>query len=287
MEHILEKLDLDYGDHALFKTPNGVELYYEVFGEGPNLTIVNNFFIISPIWRNFTGSLRQRNCILTYDLRNQGASTPSVNELRYESYIDDLLNLLDALQIEKTYLLGSSTSTLICRDFAITHPERVKGLILVSPLFCPYGSRRRKYLTKSWLNSLHMGGSKALFDHIYPLVYSDRTIENGGTPAYLSLRERFLALNSYEQVRLNLNASLTTDDDPKKLKQITCPTLLLAGEADFLASRSSLDAASKLIPKARLEILNFAGHIPYFEATSGFENAVQGFISEVELEGGS
>ena len=221
---------------------------------------------------------------MTYDLRNQGASTPAIEELTYESHIEDLLSFLDFLEVEKTYLLGSSTSTLICRDFAITYPERVKGLILVSPLFCPYGSRRRKYLTKSWLNSLHQGGPKALFDHIYPLVYSDRVIENGGSPAYLSLREKFLAMNSYEQVRLNLNVSLTTDDDPRKLKKITCPTLLLAGEADFLASKSSLDATSKLIPKARIEILNFAGHIPYFEATAAFEYAVQSFMNEVELE---
>lgn len=285
MSSILEKLEMSYADQDLFKRPDGVKIYWENFGTGPNLTIVNNFFIISPLWRNFTRSLSEKNSILTYDLRNQGASTPAVEELTYESHIDDLLNLLDALEVEKTYLMGSSTSTLICRDFAIAYPERVKGLILVSPLFCPYGSRRRKYLTKSWLNSLCQGGVKSLFDHIYPLVYSDRAIENGGSPTYLSLRERFLAMNSYEQIRLNLNVSLSTDDNPKKLSKITCPTLLLAGDADFLASRSSLDAICKLIPRARIEILDFAGHIPYFEATTAFEYAVQNLINEIEAEG--
>ena len=64
-----------------------------------------------------------------------------------------------------------------------------------------------------------------------------------------------------------------------------CPTLLLAGDADFLASRSSLDAICKLIPRARIEILDFAGHIPYFEATTAFEYAVQNLINEIEAEG--
>lgn len=281
----LEGLDFKYEAQQLFKAAEGVELYYEVQGNGPQLTIVNNFFIISPLWRNFTQILVQHNRILTYDLRNQGASSSVKGELRFSSHIEDLARLLDMLQIEKTYLLGSSTSTLICRDFTIAHSDRVKGLILVGPLFCPYGSRRRKYLTKSWLNSLENGGPRALFDHIYPLVYSDRTIESGGTPAYLALRERFLALNSYEHVKLNLNASLTTDDNPQKLKEITCPTLLLAGEADFLCCVSSLDAACKLMPQARMEILNFAGHVPYFEATDAFENAVQNFIEETESVG--
>jgi len=277
----IDAFDLKYGENLL-PTPGGGELYYERRGQGPELTIINNFFIISPLWRNFTTRLVQRNHILTYDLRNQGASTCVEPELRFESHCEDLAFLLDAMQIERTYLLGTSTSTLICRDFALAHPDRVKGLILVGPLFCPYGSRRRKYLTQSWLNTLETGGTKALFSHIYPLVYSDRTIENGGAPAFLALRERFLALNSYEQVHQNLKASLTTDDDPRKLSGISCPTLLLAGEADFLACPSSLAAACKLLPSARMQILQFSGHIPYFEATAGFEAAVQDFIDATE-----
>jgi len=136
--------------------------------------------------------------------------------------------------------------------------------------------------TPCWLNTLASGGVKALFAHIYPLVYSDRTIENGGSPAYLALRERFLALNSYEQVHQNLSASLTSDDDPKKLERIVCPTLLLAGEADFLTCPSSLAAACRLLPAGGMQILDFSGHIPYFEATAAFEAAVQSFIDAAE-----
>jgi pimeloyl-ACP methyl ester carboxylesterase len=274
--------DLEYRDREKFQGSDGIELFYELHGQGPNLTIVNNFFLTSPLWRNFTKQLVQHNRILTYDLRNQGASTPAGDKLHFSSHVEDLANLLDALGIEKTYLLGSSISTLICRDFALAYPERVLGLILVGPVFCPFGSKRRKYLTKSWLGSLQNGGPSALFDHIYPLIYSDRTIENGGTPAYLAIRERFLAMNAHEQTRVNLQASLSADDDPSKLRKIPCPTLLLAGDGDFLASTSSLEATAKLLPQARVEILNFAGHVPFFEATAAFESSVQHFITEQE-----
>jgi pimeloyl-ACP methyl ester carboxylesterase len=278
----VENTDLKYGDHRLFEGPDGVELYYELCGQGPPLTIVNNFFIISPLWRNFTGRLRSRHRLLTYDLRNQGASSPAFGPMPFSRHGDDLAALLDFLGIEKTYLLGTSISTLICRDFALAHPDRVKGLILVGPVFCPFGSKRRKYLTKSWLNSLENGGPGALFDHIYPLIYSDRTIENGGTPAYLAIRERFLALNSHEQVRINLSASLTTADDPARLRDVRCPTLLLAGDGDFLSSPTSLAATAKILPDARVEILPLAGHVPYFEATAAFENSALAFLADVE-----
>src|SRR4051812_22803271 len=52
----------------------------------------------------------------------------------------------------------------------------------------PFGDKRRKRLTKSWLQSLSAGGPPGLFDHIYPLAYSDRTIESGGTATHLVRR---------------------------------------------------------------------------------------------------
>jgi pimeloyl-ACP methyl ester carboxylesterase len=278
----VESTDLKYGDHDLFEGPDGTELYFELRGQGPQLTIVNNFFIISPLWRNFTRRLVARNRLLTYDQRNQGASSPAAGPMRFASHVEDLKALLDFLGVEKTYLLGTSISTLICRDFALAYPERVRGLVLVGPVFCPFGSRRRKYLTKSWLNSLENGGPGALFDHIYPLIYTDRTIENGGTPAYLAIRDRFLALNSHEQVRINLSASLTTDDDPARLRDVRCPTLLLAGDGDFLSSPTSLEATAKLLPDARVQILPLAGHVPYFEATAAFEDSVLDFLAATE-----
>jgi hypothetical protein len=80
-------------------------------------------------------------------------------------------------------------------------------------------------------------------------------------------------------MRLNLRASLTTDDDPAKLKRISCPVLILAGDRDFLSSSASLEAIGGLLPRARTQLLGFAGHVPYFEATSAFESAARDFIT--------
>src|SRR3954465_11089765 len=57
-----------------------------------------------------------------------------------------------------------------------------------SSRFDPFGDKRRKHLTKSWLQSLSAGGPPGLFDHIYPLAYSDRTIDSGGTPSHVVRR---------------------------------------------------------------------------------------------------
>lgn len=283
-ESTITGYDLRYGTQRL-KARDGTELYYEVRGSGPPLVIINNFFIIAPLWRNFTRALETSHTIVAFDLRNQGASSQITGDIAFDSLVSDVGDVLDHLGLERVYLVGTSTSTLIARDFAIAHPDRVKGLALVGPLFCPYGSRRRKFLTKSWLASLTRGGVIGLFDHIFPLIYSDRTIESGGTPAYLALRERFTAVNSQGQLEQFLRASLTTDDDPAKLRKLTLPVKLIAGEADFLQSPSSLAAITQLLPDGELDIVPHAGHVPYFEATERFEQSIASLVARVEGHG--
>jgi 3-oxoadipate enol-lactonase len=281
---IVEAYDLGYDSMQAFRREDGTEIYYEVRGSGPPLCIVNNMYIVGPLWKNFTSKIVQQHTVVTYDLRNQGASTTIDGDLTVADHVADLLALLDVLKIEQAYLLGTSISTLICRDFAVAHPERVSGLVLLGPFFNPLGSKRRKYLTRSWLRSLERGGPRGLFDHFYPLVFGDHTIENGGSPAYLALRDRFLALNSQRQLEKNLSASLTTTDDPAKLADVRCPTLLAAGEADFFCSPSSLEGLAQLLPSGRAEVIPYAGHVPYFEATDYFEELVLRFVGEIEIE---
>jgi pimeloyl-ACP methyl ester carboxylesterase len=282
----IESWDARYsGTQAMHRTQAGIELYYEHRGEGPWLTIVSSAFVVSTAWRNFTSRLVQSNSVLTYDLRNQGASTPGDGS--YPNHLSDLESLLDGLGVQQTYLLGVSLATLLCRDFVVQNPERVKGMILCGPAISPYQSLRRSWLIRAWMAALESGGPGALFDAFYPLVFGDRTVAQGGSAAYLALRERFLTLNSKAQLRENLRGTLEADDDPEKLRAIGCPVLLLTGDNDFSMGRSSLHDLAALIPDARVRTIERCGHIPYFEAPEQFETLVQRFVTEVESRPGA
>ncbi len=284
-EKKIKSFKLQYNQSERIKTVDNLELYYECYGNplGAAIVIVNNFFIISPLWKNFTKELAKHHRIITFDLRNQGASSVVEGEIKFDSLVEDIKSVLDQLQIDRAVLVGTSTSTLMCRDFAIRYPDRMQALIMVGPIFCPFGSRRRKFLTKSWLNSIKLGGIEAMFAHIFPLIYSDRTIETGGTPAFLALKERFIAINSAEQIEKFLEASLTTDDSGEKLTKIKCPTLLMTGEADFLNSKSSLKASAQLIPEAEFIQIDLCGHVPYFEANEKFELLIISFLEKISV----
>ncbi|MFI0740182.1 alpha/beta fold hydrolase [Streptomyces sp. NPDC021100] len=278
----IESWDLAYdGKQDLHETEDGCKLYYEMRGEsGPVVTFVSTIYVVSTAWRNFTGSLVDGHRLLTYDLRNQGASESKPAD--FARHADDLRSLLDGLGIEKTYLVGTSISTLICRDFAVAHPDRVAGLVLVGPPLSPKGSSRRRRIAKSWLNALETGGPRALFDLIYPLVFGEKAIAEGGSGAYLALRERFLAMNSTAQLAANLREALEADDKAELLERIPAPTLLLSGDDDFSTTESTLRNVAGLLKSAAVEIIEECGHLPYFERPDDFQDAISRFVASVE-----
>jgi 3-oxoadipate enol-lactonase len=277
----VESWDLGYsGEQSVHRTPDGIDLYYEHYGDGPWLVILSGGFVVSTVWRNFTRRLVKTNTVLAYDARNQGAS--ETGDGSYENHLSDLESLLDGVGVDQAYVLGVSFSTLLARDFAVQNPDRVKGLIQCAPAISAYGSKRRDYLLKAWLAALEAGGPAGLFAAVYPFIIGDRTIARGGSATYLALRDRFLAVNSHAQLRANIEGGLQADDDPDKLAKLKCPVLLFTGDNDFNVCRSSLEDQAALIPDARVEIIERCGHSPYVEAPDVFESIVQNFIAEIE-----
>jgi len=277
----IEAWDASYSSgQSLHRTEDGVEIYYEKRGEGPAIVILSSAFVISTAWRNFTERLVEKNTIITYDIRNQGGS--SEVDGTYANHLSDLTSLVKGLGLEQAYVLGVSFASVMARDFAGENPDLVKGLILCGPALSPYESNRRKYHLKHWLKVLEAEGPRGIFAATYPFVVGDRALAIGGSAAYLALRERFLALQSKAQLRANLKEALEADDDPEKLRNLKCPTLVFTGDDDFNIGRGGLEDLAALIPDARAEVIERCGHVPYFEQTEEFERIVQTFVTEIE-----
>ncbi|MFF7249395.1 alpha/beta fold hydrolase [Embleya sp. NPDC008237] len=272
--------DLRYRGTVRCRTTTGADLYYEMAGSGPPVVCLNNFFIVAPAWRNFTSRLARDHTIVTYDLRNQGVSRPGPGTPHIDDHVDDLRDLLDHLGLDAVHLVGTSASTLICRDFALRHPDRVHGLVLTGPAFSPYGPLRMRLMAKDWLQRLEHAQVAGVFDYLYPLVFTDKAIERGGRATYFALREHFLALNSEAQVRTCVTELRQASGDPDLLTRITRRVLLLIGDGDHLWSASTLRDALALIPDAVGHVIEGAGHMPFIEATEEFEDVVARFVAQ-------
>lgn len=277
-----ETVDLRYRRGERCATRNGGELYVEVDGQGSAIVCLNNFFIVAPAWRNFTENIVQHHTVVKYDLQNQGVSSQRGADFLFSEHVEDLLDLLDFLGLERATLLASSISTLIARDFALKYPERVTATIMVGPAFSPYGNTRTQLVLRDFMYRLEAGGARAIFEYLYPLVFAAAHVEKGGTAAYLGLRQHFLALNSEAQVRACVTAALEHARQPDRWAELAVPTLFLIGDGDHQWSASMIDDACAALPGSSGCVIPRSGHMPMVEQPELFEHAVLNFVRSLD-----
>jgi pimeloyl-ACP methyl ester carboxylesterase len=194
----------------------------------------------------------------------------------------DLIGLLDALEIESTYLIGVSASSVLAREMAIKHPDRIKGMVLTGPVFGPKGMRRQRQIQKAWLRTLESHGIAALYEHLYPEVFSAEMNEFLGAPGYLAFREAFSALSTVEDLARGLKRAMQDEHKPEMLAGIEAPTLVVVGDDDFLLSPTGARQLAEQFPNGRAEVLPTAGHVPYVDDAETFQDVVHAFIQGAE-----
>lgn len=279
----LSRMDLTYReDTPRIATREGVELYYESRGDGIPITMVNPFFLTSPSWRVFSEELEKDYRLLSYDLANHGASSHGGAEPTWEEHMEDLVGLLDALDIESTYLIGVSTSTVLAREMAIKHPDRIKGIVLTGPVFGPKGMRRQRQVQRAWLHTLETRGVAGLYEHMYPEVFSAEMNEFLGSPGYLAFREAFSALSTVEDLVNGLSQAMKDEHKPEMLAGIQVPALVVVGDDDFLIGPTAARELAAQFPNGRAEIMPRCGHVPYVDDAETFQAMVDTFIKDVE-----
>lgn len=254
---------------------------------GQVIVFVNNLFSSRRTWNRLVPQAAQHHRVLTYDLRDQGGSDDAAAGFGLHTHVNDLVSLLDAFGVEKAWLIGTSLSTLICREFALRHPRRTAGLILGGPAFGPFSGSRRNFYVKSWLQTLETRGIGALFAQLYPLVLSDRMVQCHGTTGYLALREAFISLySSLARLARSLAAFQNLDERPERLRAVDCPVLLMAGDADFLNGAAGVGMTSKLFRQGDHLIFPGAGHLLYLDMPQRFGQVLLDFIGSHRLSKG-
>ncbi|WP_432158843.1 alpha/beta fold hydrolase [Streptomyces sp. bgisy153] len=258
-----------------------IHIAYERRGSGPDIVLVNNFFMDRKSWRSYTANLASTARLTAYDLRGQGDSSPHPGEPVWEDHISDLKALFDTLGLEKAILLGTSFSTLICRDFAVAHPDRVQGLILAGPAMSPHGPQRLRRITKSWLKTLDTSGLGVLYEQLYPLVSGDLAVESAGPIGFLGRKQNFLGIHTVESLRAGLAVSVKAPLDPQITTEVRQPTLLFVGGDDFSLSAHAVQELVGLLPDATTVTVPHGGHLAFLEEPEWFQREVVSFVERV------
>lgn len=227
-------------------------------GSGTPLVLVHGFGGSRRDWDALVAALPPDLPVIAYDLRGFGQSSgePAVPF----SHAEDLLALLDTLGVAQADLCGMSLGGATVLNVALDHPERVRRLVLVSPLMVGWS------WTQEWIDRWKAIGRAARGGDMqaarelwwqHPLFDTTRA-----SPAAPMLQASIAAFHGRQWVEDDQRPELPDID---RLTDLAAATLLLTGERDTEDFRLIAD----LIAAAGKDVWRIdhadAGHMLNFE----------------------
>ena len=123
-----------------FVTVNGVQLNYEIRGEGKPLLLIMGITAASAVWEKHVSHWEKEYQCILFDNRGVGLSDKPEGPYTTAQMADDSAALLDALNITSAAVVGVSMGGAIALQMSIRHPEKVSAMVAM----CPWASCDRK-----------------------------------------------------------------------------------------------------------------------------------------------
>ncbi|MGB7293755.1 MAG: alpha/beta fold hydrolase [Thermodesulfobacteriota bacterium] len=256
---------------------NGINIYYEVRGEGPPVVLIGGLGSQINSWATQTPLYSKYFKVIAFDNRGAGLSDKPGHSYTTEDMADETAGLLDTIGIHSASFVGKSMGGMIAQWLGIKYPDRVNKLVLgcTSPSRDDVGNEilriGREIATKVglktvWLTALYLG-------------YTREYIENnlGSIKESLGLViENDEAINGY----VGQSLACETHDTRALLHKIKCPTLVLLGENDQITSPRKSRELAELIPGAVLREFSGVGHGFWRERQEEVDKVVLDFLLE-------
>src|SRR5450432_2052757 len=104
---------------------DGVELYYEVHGEGPALLLTHGYSATSQMWRGQIEAFSKHYRLIVWDMRGHGQSAYPEDQGAYSeaATVADMAALLDAVGAKRAIVGGLSLGGYMSLAFNLAHPD--------------------------------------------------------------------------------------------------------------------------------------------------------------------
>jgi pimeloyl-ACP methyl ester carboxylesterase len=261
---------------------NGVELYYEVHGEGEPLLLIMGLSLTSKSWFRTIPALSEHYKVIVFDNRGVGLSGKPNSPYSIELMAEDARAVLDAVGLESAHVYGISMGGMIAQRLAIKYPERIKSLILGCTT--SGGEKHVQPGAEVSMLMLSRGSSTATPEEIAwataPILYSQAFIENHRDQVAEDVQRRIeIPVLPYAYM-LQLQACLA-HDTYNEIDQIRVSVLVIHGDDDKLVPYENGVTLAEKIPNAEFLTINGAGHIYITEANDLVNKRVLEFLNNL------
>jgi pimeloyl-ACP methyl ester carboxylesterase len=210
---------------------------------------------------------------LSYDILGHGKSSLTKQNISFDDFSDQLIQLINELKIEKIHLVGFSIGSLIARNFATRYGDRLRSLILLGSIY------KRSEQQQKIVNERFDQAKKELKLSRQALKrwFSDKYLENNPDTyekisSILSGNNMTNFLKVYELFVRHKN-----DEDFEKIKT---KTLVMTGEHDIGSTIEMSQKLNNLIMNSELKIIKEGKHLCGIECADEVNLTIKNFIDK-------
>jgi pimeloyl-ACP methyl ester carboxylesterase len=257
---------------------NGRQIYFEQYGQGEPLLVLNGIFMNSASWAPFVPALSRQHRLILVDLLDQGRSARMSGDYGQALQAEVAYALLEHLSVLSCNILGISYGGQIALRLAFTHPHRVKRLILANTT--AYVNPWLEDLGHAWSYALASHDARQFFKTCMPLIYSPGFYT--AQAAWLHAREKVFQERFTPEVYdgfLRLLKSTEGLDLLGRLGEIAAPTLVISADSDYITPPADQAEILARMPQAKQIVLRNCGHASMYEQPVEFMSAVLGFLA--------
>lgn len=233
---------------------DGCRIHYRAAGRGPQaLVLVHGLTVSGNYMLPTAAELLNDFTVYVPDLPGFGASEKPRRVLDMVEMADVLSAWMEAIGLERAYLLGNSMGGHTVAALADRHPERAAGVLLVSPVGDP-GTRNTLRVVARGLNDFVREPWS-----LWPIMLQD--FFKAG------LRRSVLTLRHLQRCRLEA-----------WLPGVDVPALVVSGGQDRIVPAWWARHVASLLPQGRVALIKEAGHVPNFSHPARLAALIRSFV---------
>jgi len=247
----------------------GDDVYYEVVGdpEAPVVVLGHGAGGNHAIWFQQVPVFEREHRVITWDQRGFGNSTNRTGLANPHTATNDLLAILDHLEVERAHVVGQSMGGWAALGLALAHGERVCSLVLADTI--------AGIAIDGWWNAAaSIPPRSGPFNH--PALSNDFCIRNPER-AHLYLEIGGLRRDPLADQSAMLKSLSEVSFTDEQVSALQPPALFIVGSHDEIFPPDLIAKAAARVAGSEVELIEGAGHSPYFEQPGAWNALVQGF----------
>jgi pimeloyl-ACP methyl ester carboxylesterase len=266
-----------------FAKSGNAQLFYETAGQGVPFVMIHAGVADRRQWNNEFAFFARNYQVVRYDMRGYGKSEPAEGEF---NHLDDLVAVLNALGLhEPIVVMGCSMGGGLAMDFALTHPSRVRALIMVGS--GPSGLELDVPAPAKFadVEKAFEAGDLDRVAELETQIWFDGA---GRTPEQVNQAMRKLAYEmdrqalTHEVKQLGKRQPNTQTPAFDRLNDLKIPVLVIVGVHDTPYILAAADYMVERIPSAQKWIIEDAAHLLNMDQPEQFQTIVTNFLESLQ-----